>query len=140
MKYSRNDGETDLQLIYRITRDKDAIGTWQDVADILNDLLGTDYSESKFRKQSHRLDEIPLDVSNGSELIALEKARVKYRDERNEYRRIIREEARKESYEDLIKRVIAEHVPRDIPQQGMSFYSDKRTNDLIIHLDRKSVV
>ena len=39
--YKRFDGETDEELIYRITGEKEQIGSWQDVADILNELLGT---------------------------------------------------------------------------------------------------
>lgn len=50
-KYNRYDMETDEELIYRICSDKDKIGSWQDVADILNVLLGTEFTESKFRKQ-----------------------------------------------------------------------------------------
>lgn len=51
MQYRRYDGESDEELIYRICSEKDTIGSWQDVADILNNLLGTEYNESKFRKE-----------------------------------------------------------------------------------------
>ena len=34
-KYNRYDMETDEELIYRICSNKDKIGSWQDVADIL---------------------------------------------------------------------------------------------------------
>jgi hypothetical protein len=47
----RLDNETDEELIYRICSAKDEIGLWQDVANILNNLLNTEYTESKFRKQ-----------------------------------------------------------------------------------------
>lgn len=56
--YRRFDGETDEELIYRVTGDKDKIGSWQDVADILNELLGTEYTESKFRKQRQAFDKM----------------------------------------------------------------------------------
>ena len=46
--YKRFENETDEELIYRITSDKELIGSWQKVADILNELLGTNYTESKF--------------------------------------------------------------------------------------------
>jgi hypothetical protein len=49
--YKRFVDEQDEQLIYRICSEKEKIGSWQEVADILNDLLGTEYNESKFRKQ-----------------------------------------------------------------------------------------
>lgn len=47
----RLNNETDEELIYRICSSKDEIGSWQDVANILNNLLSTEYTESKFRKQ-----------------------------------------------------------------------------------------
>ena len=36
MNYSRKENESDEELIYRVCSDKDLIGSWQDVADILN--------------------------------------------------------------------------------------------------------
>ena len=42
-KYKRMVDETDEELIFRICRDKDIIGTWNDVKDILNELLNADY-------------------------------------------------------------------------------------------------
>lgn len=54
--YTRLPGETDDQLIYRVTKDKDLIGSWNDVADVLNELLGTHYGESKFRKDKATFD------------------------------------------------------------------------------------
>ena len=56
--YKRLEGESNEELIYRITGDKEEIGSWQDVADILNDLLGTEYTESKFRKQRQAFDKM----------------------------------------------------------------------------------
>ena len=51
MVYERMNGETDNELIYRVCQDKERIGSWQEVTDILNDLLGKNYTESKYRKQ-----------------------------------------------------------------------------------------
>ena len=52
MDFKRYDGETEEQLLYRIGQMKDELGySWQEVADIMNDLLDYDYSESKYRKQ-----------------------------------------------------------------------------------------
>ena len=62
--YRRFDGETDEELIYRVTGDKDKIGSWQDVADILNELLGTEYTESKFRKQRQACKENMTGILN----------------------------------------------------------------------------
>lgn len=54
--YKRFEGESDDALIFRITGEKDKIGSWQDVADILNDLLGTNYTSSAFRKKRQYFD------------------------------------------------------------------------------------
>lgn len=143
--YNRLPGETDEQLIYRITSDKDLIGTWQKVADILNEILNTNYTESKFRKQRQNFDkmfvsnqevltdndEVLQEIKN--ERIALEKAKVQFRDERNEYRRILREEARKESYGDMLCRLLQEHVTR-CPEHLKKMDVKPGDNDLIIHL------
>lgn len=50
-KYKRLDGESDDELIYRVCQDKELIGTWNDVKDILNELLNADYGESAYRKK-----------------------------------------------------------------------------------------
>lgn len=62
----------------------------------------------------------------------LEKEKIKVRDERNEYRRLIREQARKESFLDLVGRVISEEtesltLDKDLPM----FHTDC---DLLAHL------
>ena len=51
MNFERLDNETDEELIYRICSQKEIIGTWQNVADILNRVLGFDYGESTYRKK-----------------------------------------------------------------------------------------
>lgn len=48
--YKRKPDETSIEYQYRISSMKDAIGTWNDVADIINGELGYDYTESKYRK------------------------------------------------------------------------------------------
>lgn len=93
--YKRYDGESDEELIYRVTGDKEQIGSWQDVADILNELLGTEYTESKFRKQRQAFDKML--AANQSKFVdstaqleeielktrELEMKTVQFRDERN---------------------------------------------------------
>ena len=49
--YKRFENETDEELIYRICQEKDQIGTWQDVANIINELTGYDFGESTYRKK-----------------------------------------------------------------------------------------
>ena len=108
IKYKRFENESDEELILRICQDKDKIGTWADVAEILNELTGNEYTESKYRKQFQIFQKMlaanqskfvdsneQLDEINQAR-IELEKEKVKLRDERNEYKKIDREQARKE--------------------------------------------
>ena len=47
MNYKRLENESDKDLINRICSEKDEIGSWQTVADIINNILGTNFTESK---------------------------------------------------------------------------------------------
>ena len=49
--YKRFENETDEELVYRICENKDQIGSWQDVANIINELTDNDYGESTYRKK-----------------------------------------------------------------------------------------
>ena len=51
MEYKRYEGETEDELIYRICSQKEQIGTWKEVRDILNNLLNYSYNESTYRKK-----------------------------------------------------------------------------------------
>ena len=98
-EYRRLDGESNLELIYRICSDKELIGTWQDVADILNKILGEDYSESKYRKDYQAFNRIMgankskfSDESSRIEEIReaerrLEREKIRFRDERNAWQK-----------------------------------------------------
>ncbi len=122
--YKRFDGETDDALILRICRDKDIIGSWEDVCEILNNLLGANYRPNTYRNRFQNYDKFrqaDLGTTESSLLEEikeqrkeLEKERIKFRDERNEYNRIIREEARKESYIDMVKRMLSDYAPKSL--------------------------
>ena len=142
--YKRFDGESELELIYRITSDKDKIGSWQDVADILNELLGTEYTESKFRKQKQAFDKMLAAnqakfTDSSTQLEEIEAAKLELQKERNklsdarvDYNRLIRQEARKESYADMVKRIICENVePMNVNVHYTLFNS---STDLLCHL------
>lgn len=107
--YKRFENESDEELIYRITGEKDQIGSWQAVADILNDLLGTEYTESKFRKQRQAFDKMLAanqskfaDSATQLKELQLQKQEIqkekrKLFDERLDLNRRLREEARLET-------------------------------------------
>ena len=126
--YKRFEGETDEELIYRITGEKERIGSWQGVADILNELLGTEYTESKFRKQRQAFDKMfaanQSKFSNDKAILddiaeqrrELAKERVKLQTEKLEYNRWLREEARDELITEKICNAVNSLVPLDIPE------------------------
>lgn len=128
--YRRFEGETDEALILRICNNKENIGTWEDVCKILNELLGEDKKPNTYRNKFQSYNKMfdgNVDRSNLDILEEIKEQRrelakdiVRFRDERNEYNKIIRREARKESYIDLVKRVFQEYTPQTfnyIPQK-----------------------
>lgn len=81
-------------------------------------------------------DGLSKNASNDSELDVkiqeLRREKIKLSDARVEYNKLIRQEARKESYADMIKRIICENVePMNIPVHYTLFNS---STDLLVHL------
>lgn len=126
--YKRFENETDEELVYRICNDKEQIGSWQDVADIINELTGNDYGESTYRKKFQAFQKML--TANQSKFVdsdtqlkeievqkrELEKAKVKLQTEKLEYARWIREEARDELITEKICKSIATLPPLNIPE------------------------
>lgn len=151
MDLKKQENENDEQFIWRICQYKDSglldVG-WDEVADILNKELGLEDSpltEATFRKpyqQAKRFYDAGVFNDDAEDAYLselrfqkqeLEKEKVKVRDERNELRRMLREEARKESYVDLIKRTISESVIEPLDYQPNNVTADGN-NDLIVTL------
>lgn len=103
MNYHRYEGESDEALIYRVCSDKEQIGTWQDVADILNGILFPDsdlgYTESSYRKRYQTFQKM-MDanrekfVESSAQLSEIEdkirelkREQIKFRDERNAWQK-----------------------------------------------------
>lgn len=116
---------------------------WQDVADFRSEFNGDLEHRDTVRKGSKLLYEYidagwvnePVEKENNSdnaELIKMRKEKIKLSDARVEYNRLIRQEARKESYADMVKRIICENVePMNIPVHYTLFNS---STDLLVHL------
>ena len=116
---------------------------WQDVADFRSEYNGDLEHRDTVRKGSKLLYEYidagwvnePVeseDNSDNTELIKMRKEKIKLSDARVEYNRLIRQEARKESYADMVKRIICENVePINIPVHYTLFNS---STDLLVHL------
>lgn len=120
------EGEDEYEYIYRICSRKNEIGTWDDVADILNKELQYEYTESRYRRLYRSLEktlqrelnkraDLQNDISRlKSAKYDAEIARNKSRTEKIEYNRWIREQARDEMIRDEIVSAInsLEKMPR----------------------------
>ena len=97
--YKRFEGETDEELIFRICNDKEQIGSWQDVANVINELTGNDYGESTYRKKYQAFQKMLS--ANQSKFVdsdaqlqeiqvqkrELERKKIQFRDERNAWQK-----------------------------------------------------
>lgn len=114
----RQDGETEEQLLCRISQQKDENNlTWQDIADIMNKLFNYNYSESRYRKHFAKIkdffssdENIEYDVEElNDEITKLEKLKKEIKTERIklqtcnvERNRLDRQEARWELFYEQI--------------------------------------
>ena len=97
--YKRYEGETEDQLLFRIGNDKEKIGTWPEVADILNQLTGHNYDSSAWRKRYTAFQKM-LDANKDKIITSkaqldeidekkreLERLKIQFRDERNAWQK-----------------------------------------------------
>lgn len=106
MEYKRYEDETEDELIYRICSQKEQIGTWKEVRDILNNLLNYSYNESTYRKKYQYFNKLLYANSSKfadseaqletlrEEKRELEKLKKQIQTEKIEYNKWLREEAR----------------------------------------------
>lgn len=107
-EYTRLPNETDEALILRVCRDKDIIGSWDDVAVVLNKLLGANYRPNTYRNnfQSYnKFRQVDLEKSESSLLEEikeqrreLEKEKIQIQTANIERNRIDRAESRHKMY------------------------------------------
>lgn len=154
MNFHMDESENLEHFIWRLGRAKDSgilDMSWDDIADVINKEIGNEdmpFSSSAFRKpyqQAKRFYDAGVfgEMSDGeylkelqSQKQELEKQKVKVRDERNELKRVIREEARKESFKDQVLRSIAESDCHPLLYDEMKKFDGvlKSDNDLIISM------
>ena len=151
---SRIDGESMESYIWRLGQAKDAgkyDGSWDDITDLINDAYpeaDTFGSSSSYRRayqgakrffeagvfntlsQQKYVDDIKKAKCD------LEKEKVKVRDERNEYRKNIREQARREYYKSQIEEAVANAVTIPLEYDVNKKFTGilKTDNDLLISL------
>ena len=119
MDFKRYDGETEEQLLYRIGQRKEEIGTWAEIAEILNSILGRDYSSSTYRKKFTAFKKM-LEANESEILVGDDKQRQNLEDLKNEIKyervklqtlnlernRLNREDARQELFYEQIGQYI----------------------------------
>lgn len=150
--FKKQSDENDEQFIWRMCQYKDSglsDMSWNDVADIINRELGMDgmpYSEAAFRKpyqQAKRFyDAGVFSNVNDDEYLSeirfqrqeLEKEKVRMRDERNELKRMLREEARKESFMEQIARAISECDVKPLE------YNESNVLDVVVNGDNDLII
>lgn len=149
---TRKESENEFQYLWRLGQAKDS-GLldidWNGIADLMNKHFGDPdkpYSEAAWRKPYqmtkkflengvfNNLSENEYFKELRLQKQELEKEKVKIRDERNELRRIIREEARKESYKEQILRSISAFQCSPLSYDESKQFTGilKTDNDLII--------
>lgn len=148
----RKESENECQYLWRLGQAKDSgqlDADWNEIARLMNSEFGDPdkpYSEAAWRKPYQQarkffeagvfngLDEDKYFKELQIQKQELAKEQVKVRDERNELRRVIREEARKESYKDQILRSISEHQCNPLEYDENKQFTGvlKTDNDLLI--------
>lgn len=97
--YKRFENESEDELILRICDDKEQIGSWQDVANVINELTGNDFGESTYRKKYQTFKKM-LDANQSKftdseaqlkeieiQKRELERKKIQFRDERNAWQK-----------------------------------------------------
>ncbi len=150
----RLDGESLECYIWRLGQAKDKgeyEGSWDDIADLINDAFGEDStfcSSSSYRRAYQGAKKffeagVFSDMSHEKYINDIKKAKhdleeekIKVRDERNEYRKNIRDKARRDYYKSQIEEAVANAVtiPLEYDEHKKFNGSIKSDNDLLISL------
>ena len=134
----KRDGENERQYIWRIGQmvDKGEVSSWKEIAPIINSEWRTDESEyrdeSAYRKPYQYAKSFYEDVFSGFEKdqymneleeqkIALQKERMRLSDQRREFNKLVRKEARTEHLYDVIRETAAKmNKEKPMELQGFS--------------------
>lgn len=124
MEFRRLENESEDELLYRIGQLKDEQGlSWEDIAEIMNELLGYAYTESKYRKSFKKLKKIlkaerNLDNESKEKIKDYEKLkeeiykeRCRLSDVNREKNKYLREQSRTEAIIEEMKYVVKNMKP-----------------------------
>lgn len=115
MNLKKSAEEKTEEYIYRICSHKDEIGTWQDVANVINKELGAKCTESAYRKAFQYYDKYynTVGIKNIEDQKVIDdmvsikediiRERVRLQDRTREYRKTLRDEARIQDLETAVK-------------------------------------
>ena len=117
-KFKRGKNENEEEYICRVCESKDEIGTWGDVAKILNDELNYNYTESKYRKEfqyfnrmlegnSKRFGEIGNNEELEKAVMKLRIEKQKVADQRRELNKLLTPQARFEALTEVLADSVA---------------------------------
>ena len=100
----RRSEESESEYKNRIYLYRDIYGlTWEDIADIINSELNTNYSADKYRKESYRVldDKHSQILKVDDKLLEYRKEKVKLNDQRAQITALTRLAAREEAFKDI---------------------------------------
>lgn len=139
-------GESEYQYIYRLGSNKEAIGTWDEIAEIANRELGYEYTECRYRKMYKAFTDMFEDNKNklidpdgftadiAQQKADLIKERRKIQTEKLEYNKWLREDARDELIVEKLEEAISKLEPLPVPEP-ITYYSDARQEYLLLFGD-----
>lgn len=145
LNLKKEEYENDEQFIWRICQAKDSgllDMNWNEVADIINRELDMDdmpFTASAYRKpyqQAKRFYDAGVfgEIDESAEMVSqkheIEKEKVKLRDERNELKRMLREQARKEGFVEQVERAVVDNVEHRLGYEDKVYLGGD--SDLII--------
>ena len=147
-EFMRREDESEYAYIYRVGSNKERIGSWQDVADLINSQLGYEYTESKYRKDYNAFKKMfeanrehftnvteQLSAIEQRELDLKREAR-KFYDQRQALTRVVNAQAREQSLHECIKQAaeqLNETKPLDIASPVFD-QLDTRQNEAVLCL------
>lgn len=120
IEFHRYPEESEYEFIYRIGKNKDLFGSWQNVADFLNKELGHEFTESKYRKDFTTFQKMfsankqffinpqGSGFDFDAHEIAIKKETRKFYDQRQALNRTITKVAREEALLDCVKNAAKE--------------------------------
>lgn len=146
MDLKKQKNESELQYIWRLSLAKDSGTldmTWDELADVFNENLKTDYGSSAFRKKfqmaQHFYDDVfsKMDDSEISQEFAkqkreLERLKIQYRDERNAWNKQNYIEARVEQKLDYLEEELQDIGKLNFPEH--EYIETKSDNDMLVIL------